>query len=90
MAFGGGAVGSTGAVQAWDYVFTGAEGSHFVVALPSPRADANYGVAFGPQTDPDTFGFSYDTKTTTNFKLRTSAQVPAGRKVTLTLYPLTA
>jgi hypothetical protein len=47
------------------------------------RASANYGVVFGPQTEPDTFGVSWDTPTINGFNLRTSDQVPVGRKITL-------
>lgn len=73
----------------FNYTFTGAEGSHFVINLPVTMASANYGVVFGPMTEPNTFTFSYDTLTTTSFKLRTSAQVPANAKLTIYVAGLT-
>jgi hypothetical protein len=85
-----GPTGVVGGYQSFDYTFLGNEGTHFAVALPVARADANYGVVFGPQTEPDTFGFSYDSKTNTQFMLRTSSQVPAGRKITFIVGNLTA
>lgn len=76
--------------QCFDYTFTGSEGAHIPITLPAQRFDTNYGVMFGPQTEPDTFTFSADTKTTTTFMMRTSGQVPAGRKVTITVVEKTA
>ncbi len=85
----GGAGGSiVGVIQVFNYTFTGAEGTHFAVALPVARGDNKYGVTFGPQTEPDTFGFSWDTPTLANFMLRTSGQVPAGRKITFIVMEL--
>lgn len=78
---GGGSV--SGVFQAFDYVFTGVETTHFAVVMPHPMVTLLYGVTFGPQTEPDTFSFSWDTPGLLQFNVRTSAQVPAGRKVTL-------
>lgn len=69
-------------LQVFEYTFTGVEGTHFVVALPAARASAAFGVTWGPQTDPDTYGWSWDTPTVNNFMLRTSGQVPVNKKIT--------
>jgi hypothetical protein len=70
-------------LQVFEYIFTGVEGVHFLVTLPAARASAAYGVTFGPQTEPDTFGVSWDTPTVNDFMLRTSAQVGVGKKITI-------
>ena len=77
-----------GVVNVFAYVFTGAEGVHIAFLFGVPRVDVNFAIFLGPQTEPDTFGFSTDTYSVNGFNLRTSAQVPAGRKVSFLVVEL--
>lgn len=77
---GGGAGG--GNPQNFEYVATGAEGTYFVVNLPVARGNVNYGVQVSSESTANTYAFAYDTKTVNSFKVRTSAQLANGEKLT--------
>lgn len=91
VATGGGGSGASGNPEAFVYVCTGLEGSDFVVPTPAARANDNYGVF--AQQDGVTLGLNIDCpnilpgdRTTTQFRVVTSAAVAAADRLAFFLY----
>jgi hypothetical protein len=94
VSLGGGGSSSGGAAQAFTYVATGAEGSDFFITLPVAQANDNYipSVSNGGVADilifdmPDIIAGD---RTTTQFRIITSASIQAGDRLDVLIFSRT-